>query len=106
MKARLTLGLLVTAAISAVAGSAGGASPGPVVRLAFTGDIAMVAGPADDYFRSVRKQLAGDVVLGNLEGTLTERGTPKCGSGSSDCFSFHAPPSLCPVAESGRVHGR
>jgi poly-gamma-glutamate capsule biosynthesis protein CapA/YwtB (metallophosphatase superfamily) len=53
----------------------------------------MVAGPADDYFRSVRKQLAGDVVLGNLEGTLTERGSPKCGTGSTDCFSFHAPPS-------------
>src|SRR5262245_5585996 len=91
--ARLTLGLLLAAAISAVAGSAGGANPSPVVRFAVTGDIAMVAGPADDYFRSVRKQLAGDVVLGNLEGTLTERGTPKCGTGSSDCFSFHAPPS-------------
>lgn len=93
MRARLTLGLLLAAAISAVAGSADGANPQPVVRFAFTGDIAMVAGPADDYFRSVRKQLAGDVVLGNLEGTLTERGTPKCGAGSSDCFSFHAPPS-------------
>jgi poly-gamma-glutamate capsule biosynthesis protein CapA/YwtB (metallophosphatase superfamily) len=93
VKARLTLGLLLTAAIPAVAGSAGGANPPPVVRFAFTGDIAMVAGPADDYFRSVRKQLDGDVVLGNLEGTLTERGTPKCGTGSSDCFSFHAPPS-------------
>ena len=93
MKARLTLGLLLAAAISALAWSAGGANPSPVVRFAFTGDIAMVAGPADDYFRSVRKGLAGDVVLGNLEGTLTERGTPKCGTGSSDCFSFHAPPS-------------
>jgi poly-gamma-glutamate capsule biosynthesis protein CapA/YwtB (metallophosphatase superfamily) len=93
VKARLTLGLLLAAAISAVAGSAGGANPPPVVRFAFTGDIAMVAGPAEDYFRSVRKQLAGDVVLGNLEGTLTERGTAKCGTGSSDCFSFHAPPS-------------
>jgi poly-gamma-glutamate capsule biosynthesis protein CapA/YwtB (metallophosphatase superfamily) len=93
VKARLTLGLLLAAAISALAGSAGGANPSPVVRFAFTGDIAMVAGPADDYFRSVRKGLAGDVVLGNLEGTLTERGTPKCGTGSSDCFSFHAPPS-------------
>ena len=93
MKPRLTLGLLLAAAISTVVGSAGGANPPPVVRFAFTGDIAMVAGPADDYFRSVRKELAGDVVLGNLEGTLTERGTPKCGTGSSDCFSFHAPPA-------------
>ncbi len=93
MTARLSLGLLLAAAAFAVAGAAGSAAPAPVVRLSFTGDIAMVAGPADDYFRSVRKQLAGDVVLGNLEGTLTERGTPKCGTGSSDCFSFHAPPS-------------
>jgi hypothetical protein len=93
VKARLTLALLLTAAILAVVGSAADADPPPVVRFAFTGDIAMVAGPAEDYFRSVRRQLAGDVVLGNLEGTLTERGTPKCGTGSTDCFSFHAPPS-------------
>jgi hypothetical protein len=93
VKARLALGLFLTASISAVAGSAAGADPPPAVELAFTGDIAMVAGPADDYFRSVEKQLSGDVVLGNLEGTLTGRGTPKCGAGSSDCFSFHAPPS-------------
>ena len=88
------------AAVLAVAGSAGGAASTPVVRFAFTGDIAMVAGPADDYFRSVRKELAGDVVLGNLEGTLTERGTAKCGTGSSDCFSFHAPPSYAGVLRS------
>jgi poly-gamma-glutamate capsule biosynthesis protein CapA/YwtB (metallophosphatase superfamily) len=94
VKARLSLGILLAAATLAPAGSAKAtAAPTPVVRFSFTGDIAMVAGPADDYFRSVRKQLAGDVVLGNLEGTLTERGAPKCGAGSSDCFSFHAPPS-------------
>jgi poly-gamma-glutamate capsule biosynthesis protein CapA/YwtB (metallophosphatase superfamily) len=97
VKARLILGLVLAAAISAVAGSAAAADPPRVVRFAFTGDIAMVAGPADDYFRSVRRQLAGDVVLGNLEGTLTGRGTPKCGTGSSDCFSFHAPPAYARV---------
>jgi poly-gamma-glutamate capsule biosynthesis protein CapA/YwtB (metallophosphatase superfamily) len=90
-------GILIAAAFAAsvtlAGGTSGSAASAPVVRFAFTGDIAMVAGPADDYFRSVRRQLAGDVVLGNLEGTLTERGSPKCGAGSSDCFSFHAPPS-------------
>jgi len=88
--------LLALPALALCAGAgpvvASGAPP-PVVRFAFTGDIAMVAGPAGHYFRSVRKQLAGDVVLGNLEGTLTERGSSKCGAGSSDCFSFHAPPA-------------
>jgi poly-gamma-glutamate capsule biosynthesis protein CapA/YwtB (metallophosphatase superfamily) len=92
--------LVATTAILvvALAPGAAGAKPKPpakaqVVRFAFAGDIAMVAGPVDQYFRAVRRQLAGDVVLGNLEGTLTERGSAKCGAGSSDCFSFHAPPS-------------
>ena len=53
----------------------------------------MVAGPAESYFSRVSLDLAGDVVLGNLEGTLTERGTTKCAAGSSSCFAFHAPQS-------------
>ena len=65
----------------------------PVVRFAFTGDLAMVAGPAESYFRSVSLDLTGDVVLGNLEGTLTERGSSKCAAGSTSCYSFHAPVS-------------
>jgi poly-gamma-glutamate capsule biosynthesis protein CapA/YwtB (metallophosphatase superfamily) len=64
-----------------------------VVRLAVTGDIAMVAGPAESYFRAVSLDLTGDLVLGNLEGTLTSRGSSKCAAGSSSCFSFKAPPS-------------
>jgi Bacterial capsule synthesis protein PGA_cap len=69
----------------------------PPVRFAFTGDIAMVAGPAEDYFRAVRLDLVGDVVLGNLEGTLTERGSSKCEAGSTSCFSFRAPVSYAPL---------
>jgi poly-gamma-glutamate capsule biosynthesis protein CapA/YwtB (metallophosphatase superfamily) len=57
----------------------------------------MVAGPADSYFASVRRDLTGDIVLGNLEGTLTDRSSAKCGAGSSDCFAFHAPPSYAPL---------
>jgi poly-gamma-glutamate capsule biosynthesis protein CapA/YwtB (metallophosphatase superfamily) len=65
-----------------------------VVRFAFAGDIAMVAGPGGSYFASVRPDLTGDVVWGNLEGTLTDRGSSKCGSSAgSTCFSFRAPPS-------------
>src|SRR4051812_18257849 len=55
--------------------------------------MALLAGPVDSYFSSIRSELAGDVVLGNLEGTLTERGQSKCGSESTSCFAFRAPPS-------------
>jgi len=86
--------LILATAVAALAGAApAGSTATPVVRLAFTGDIAMVAGPAESYFGSVSPDLVGDVVLGNLEGTLTERGSTKCGESSSNCFAFHAPPS-------------
>jgi poly-gamma-glutamate capsule biosynthesis protein CapA/YwtB (metallophosphatase superfamily) len=92
VKRGLSLSLVVAAATSVFV-VPGGATPTPAVAFAFTGDLAMVAGPADAYFSSVRRDLKGDVVLGNLEGTLTERGSSKCAAGSSDCFAFHAPPS-------------
>jgi poly-gamma-glutamate capsule biosynthesis protein CapA/YwtB (metallophosphatase superfamily) len=53
----------------------------------------MVAGPADAYFESAADELKGDVVLGNLEGTLTDRGSSKCRPSSTSCFSFRAPPA-------------
>ncbi len=85
------------AALGAVALLAGaspvGASRRPVVRFAFTGDVAMVAGPVGSYFGSVEPALKGDVVLGNLEGTLTARGESKCSPASTSCFSFRAPPA-------------
>jgi poly-gamma-glutamate capsule biosynthesis protein CapA/YwtB (metallophosphatase superfamily) len=65
----------------------------PLVRFAFTGDIAMVEGPVESYFANVKLDLVGYVVMGNLEGTLTDRGSSKCGSSSSNCFAFHAPQS-------------
>jgi poly-gamma-glutamate capsule biosynthesis protein CapA/YwtB (metallophosphatase superfamily) len=47
------------------------------------------------YFNPVGKQLNGDVVFGNLEGTLTEVSeSPKCGEESTECFAFQAPPSF------------
>jgi len=37
---------------------------------------------------------APDVMIGNLEGTLTDvAGSSKCGPGSTDCVAFRAPPS-------------
>jgi len=45
------------------------------------------------YLDSVRNELVGDVVFGNLEGTLTEVAeSPKCGPKSKECFAFRMPP--------------
>ena len=44
-------------------------------------------------FSQVTPLLTGDVVFGNLEGTLTTRGASKCGAGSANCFAFRSPPS-------------
>jgi poly-gamma-glutamate capsule biosynthesis protein CapA/YwtB (metallophosphatase superfamily) len=53
--------------------------------------------PADPgaYLDPVRKQMSGDVVFGNLEGTLTDvASSPKCGGGSGgSCYAFRTPPS-------------
>ncbi len=45
------------------------------------------------FFDEVDQLLTGDVVLGNLEGTLATGGVSKCGSGSPNCFAFRTPPS-------------
>jgi poly-gamma-glutamate capsule biosynthesis protein CapA/YwtB (metallophosphatase superfamily) len=69
------------------------------VTIAAVGDIAM---GRDGYqppeggaalFAQVSHLLRGDVVLGNLEQALTESGSSKCGSNSTDCFAFRTPPS-------------
>lgn len=74
--------------------------PAATVSLAAVGDIVM--GTSDyglppnggrDLFTPVRSLLTGDVVIGNLEGTLTTRSGSKCGAGSSNCFAFRTPPS-------------
>jgi poly-gamma-glutamate capsule biosynthesis protein CapA/YwtB (metallophosphatase superfamily) len=51
--------------------------------------------PSDpsSYFNGVRSDLDGDVVFGNLEGTLTDETVGKCGAQpAADCFEFRAPP--------------
>jgi poly-gamma-glutamate capsule biosynthesis protein CapA/YwtB (metallophosphatase superfamily) len=46
------------------------------------------------YFEAVAEELRGDIVFGNLEGSLTNVSeSPKCEAGSTDCFAFRAPPS-------------
>lgn len=73
--------------------------PPGVVAIVATGDIVMGSTPnlppdgGRSFFSDVQTDLAGDVVLGNLEGTLSSGGSSKCGSASTNCFAFHTPPS-------------
>lgn len=78
-------------------GDAKGGS-GDVVTFAAVGDTAMGVTPTlpaepATYFDPIKGELKGDVVFGNLEGTLTDVSeSPKCGAGSTECFAFRAPP--------------
>jgi len=48
-----------------------------------------------DSLDGVRRSLRlADLTFGNLEETFSVGGTSKCGSGSSNCFAFQAPPSF------------
>src|SRR5262245_39803206 len=73
--------------------------PPGVVTIAATGDIVMGSTPnlppdgGRSFFSDVEADLAGDVVLGNLEGTLSTGGSSKCGPGSTNCHAFQTPPS-------------
>ena len=46
------------------------------------------------YLAAMRADLQGDVVFGNLEGTLTDATTSKCKPKAKDCFAFRAPPEF------------
>ena len=85
------------AAAAAPAPPVDGAEP---VTVAAVGDTVMGSLPyglppdgGASFFDEVDRLLVGDVVLGNLEGTLATGGASKCGSGSSNCFAFRTPPS-------------
>ncbi|MGZ8687820.1 MAG: CapA family protein, partial [Gaiellaceae bacterium] len=70
-----------------------------VITIAAVGDIVMGSTPnlppdgGRSFFDGVAADLSGDVVLGNLEGTLSTGGSSKCSSTSTNCFSFRTPPS-------------
>ena len=73
---------------------------GPGVTFAAVGDTMLGNTPelpADpgSYLDPMKGQLGGDVVFGNLEGTLTDvSDSPKCGDEpSTDCYAFRTPPS-------------
>ena len=74
-------------------------TPAGDVTIAAVGDIVMGSMPnmppdgGRTFFDAVETDLAGDVVLGNLEGTLSVGGGSKCGAGSTNCYAFQTPPS-------------
>ncbi len=68
-----------------------------VVRIAAVGDTMLGSTPTlppspATYFAGVRDDLRGDIVFGNLEGTLTDVAASKCAPKSKHCFAFRAPP--------------
>jgi poly-gamma-glutamate capsule biosynthesis protein CapA/YwtB (metallophosphatase superfamily) len=72
--------------------------PAGVVTISAVGDIVMGSTPrlppsgGRTFFDAVATDLAADVVLGNLEGTLTNASGSKCGPASTNCFAFRTPP--------------
>jgi capsule synthesis protein PGA_cap len=87
---------LVAAVVPYLLAQPGAGAARRPVSFAWVGDIAMVAssdGGAGFFSSSIRHELRGDVVIGNLEGTLAGGGYSKCGPSSTDCFAFRAPPS-------------
>jgi poly-gamma-glutamate capsule biosynthesis protein CapA/YwtB (metallophosphatase superfamily) len=85
-----------------------GVAPAPVaraaaarpIRVAAVGDTVMGSLPyglppdgGRSLFSRVDHLLVGDVVIGNLEGTLATGGASKCGQGRPNCFAFRTPPS-------------
>jgi hypothetical protein len=74
-------------------------APTALVTVAATGDIVMGSTPnlppdgGRSFFSDVQADLAGDVVIGNLEGTLSTGAGSKCGPSSTNCYAFQTPPS-------------
>jgi poly-gamma-glutamate capsule biosynthesis protein CapA/YwtB (metallophosphatase superfamily) len=85
---------------AAVEEDKGGGKSGAAVTFAAVGDTMLGNSPElpsdpGSYLDPVKGQLQGDVVFGNLEGTLTDvSDSPKCGGApSGDCYAFRTPPS-------------
>jgi hypothetical protein len=69
------------------------------VSIAAVGDTMLGSTPAlppspSAYLAAMHAELQGDIVFGNLEGTLTDATTSKCKPKAKDCFAFRAPPEF------------
>ena len=80
--------------------SSSSSTEGSAITIAAVGDTMLGMTPAlppdpMHYYDRVERQLRGDIVFGNLEGTLTDVSeSPKCGAESSECFAFRVPPEF------------
>ena len=90
------------------AAPASSSAPDRAVRITAVGDVVLGAEPelppdgGRGLFADVEELISGDVVLANLDQTLTARGTSKCGAGSNGCYAFRTPPSYAQrLAEAG-----
>jgi poly-gamma-glutamate capsule biosynthesis protein CapA/YwtB (metallophosphatase superfamily) len=92
--------LALACSLVGLAPSAAARSHAPATfTFAAVGDIVMGSTPnlppdgGAGFFGAVERRLSAEVVLGNLEGTLsTVPSTGKCVA-SADCYAFHTPPS-------------
>jgi poly-gamma-glutamate capsule biosynthesis protein CapA/YwtB (metallophosphatase superfamily) len=98
MRARRPVLAAIVLALVAAALAAATATAKPVT-LSAVGDTMLGNTPQlperpKSYLAPMRSQLGGDVVFGNLEGTLTGASySTKCGGPSGgDCYAFRAPP--------------
>jgi poly-gamma-glutamate capsule biosynthesis protein CapA/YwtB (metallophosphatase superfamily) len=75
----------------------------PTVTISAVGDFNFGSTPSlppdpATYFQDVRSALQGQIVFGNLEGTLTDSGsTSKCAKPSPTCYAFRAPTSYASI---------
>lgn len=72
--------------------------PTGTVTLSAVGDTMLgyagtLAPDPDSYFDGVRSQITGDIRFANMEGTLTNQTSGKCGANSTACYEFRVPPS-------------
>jgi hypothetical protein len=89
------VGLVALLAVLALPAGRSSSAATLLISVTAVGDMALAPtgeGP-DSLFAGARGELRGDVVFGNLEGTLATHGQSKCGPTSTDCFAFRAPPS-------------
>ena len=96
--AALTLvAALVTTVPSSAQSPTTTSAPAPTVTLAAVGDTELGDTPnlpahPSSYFAPIERALAAPIVFGNLEGTMTDATTSKCGSSSTQCYAFRVPP--------------